>query len=565
MKMRRKVIQMKSSAKSKIIILISLGILFVLSPIINNSLNFNALNSINNLNDVNLTPSKISGRIHIDNNWTDAKAAGICTGDGTYSDPYVIEDLVIDGGGSGSCIWIENSIVYFKIQNCRLYNAIHSSYAAGINLWNASNGYVIDNQANDNGYIGINLIISNNNTILRNDACSQGIGIALQMSHNNLIKGNIFNKNSADASLASVGSDNNTILENSLNFNRRGIMLWFSSDNNVSRNFLNFNYNGIWIYEGCRRNTIYLNCLNNNSLTAFDEGGWSHWDNGSIGNYWSDYTGVDSDENGIGDTPYNITRSMYNSAVTNQDNFPLMECPLPVPVQGDMEDPIKSNAPSDFTVEYGYTGQSLSWTATDANPDTYWIELIGIAIVVASTPWSNNTPVVYNIPDGFSVGSYIYTVTFTDDYGNFITDSVDFTVVEDTTNPVITVSPNNFTVEVGYTEQSLSWTATDLNPDNYTIELQGTGIVAGPTEWTIGNAINYSIPNGFSPGVYIYTVNFTDDFGNSISNKVTVTIKAISGGAIPFELIIIALVIGGGGVIGVATLLLIIRKRKRIE
>ena len=40
---------------------------------------------------------------------------------------------------------------------------------------------------------------------------------------------------------------------------------------------------------------------------------------------------MDSDENGIGDTSYNITLSRYSSVVTNQDNFPLMECPLPVP------------------------------------------------------------------------------------------------------------------------------------------------------------------------------------------------------------------------------------------
>ncbi len=169
----------------------------------------------------------------------------------------------------------------------------------------------------------------------------------------------------------------------------------------------------------------------------------------------------------------------------------------------DMEDPIISNAPSDLTVETGYTGQSLSWTATDTNPGNYTIELIGTGIVVTSTPWANNTPVVYNIPDGFGVGSNIYTVTFTDDYGNFITDSVDFTV-EDTINPVITVNPNNFTVEAGYTEESLSWTATDANPDTYTIELIGTGIVTGPTVWTSG--ILYTTGVLLAQGVDVITI-----------------------------------------------------------
>jgi len=121
-------------------------------------------------------------------------------------------------------------------------------------------------------------------------------------------------------------------------------------------------------------------------------------------------------------------------------------------------------------------------------------------------------------------------------------------------------------VEFGYTGQSLSWTATDANPDTYTIELQGTGIIAGPTVWTSGNAINYNIPNGFSPGVYTYNITFTDESGNSISDTVTVTIvdddDEPPGGAIPFELIIIASVIGGGAVIGVAVVVFMRRKRK---
>ena len=58
--------------------------------------------------------SAVSGKIHIDGNsgWDAFKAAGNCTGNGTYSMPYVIEDLVIGDGGLGSCILIENSDVY---------------------------------------------------------------------------------------------------------------------------------------------------------------------------------------------------------------------------------------------------------------------------------------------------------------------------------------------------------------------------------------------------------------------------------------------------------------------
>jgi len=111
---------MKSNANSKIIILITLGIIFALSPIINNNFNFNGGNIVDfPLDNKNLKISEVSGKIRINDanptmNWSVAKKDGICTGNGTYSDPYIIEDLVINGGGSGDCILIQNSDVYFN-------------------------------------------------------------------------------------------------------------------------------------------------------------------------------------------------------------------------------------------------------------------------------------------------------------------------------------------------------------------------------------------------------------------------------------------------------------------
>ncbi|MCK4382661.1 MAG: hypothetical protein KAW66_05145, partial [Candidatus Lokiarchaeota archaeon] len=69
------------------------------------------------------------------------------------------------------------------------------------------------------------------------------------------------------------------------------------------------------------------------------------------------------------------------------------------------------------------------------------------------------------------MGVYVYIINIIDDYGNSIIDSVTFTV-EDTTDPAIISAPSDLTVEFGYTGQSVSWTATDANPNTYTIELQ---------------------------------------------------------------------------------------------
>ncbi|MEW6070370.1 MAG: PKD domain-containing protein, partial [Candidatus Thermoplasmatota archaeon] len=55
----------------------------------------------------------------------------------------------------------------------------------------------------------------------------------------------------------------------------------------------------------------------NNSWNAVDAGE-NMWDDGSEGNYWDDYTGIDIDGNGIGESPYIV-------GVTSIDYYPLMK------------------------------------------------------------------------------------------------------------------------------------------------------------------------------------------------------------------------------------------------
>ena len=130
--------------------------------------------------------------------------------------------------------------------------------------------------------------------------------------------------------------------------------------------------------------------------------------------------------------------------------------------------------------------------------------------------------------------------------------------VVDTTNPIITSAPSNLTVGFGYTGQTLSWTATDANPDTYTIELLGTGIVEVPTAWNSGVTILYNIPIGFAPGVYIYNITFTDGSGNSISNTVSVTINSSLEGAVPFGNFFLVFV-------GFSVIYLIFIKKRQID
>ncbi|MFW9820440.1 MAG: hypothetical protein ACFFE5_12585, partial [Candidatus Thorarchaeota archaeon] len=111
----------------KLIILLCLSNLFFTMLYLNLGFNMNIMemNKNNSFDTYDLKTSKVSGRIHIkgSSGWLNFKNDGNCTGTGTIVDPYVIEDLIIDGEGLSSCIWIEDSNVHFRIENCTVYNS----------------------------------------------------------------------------------------------------------------------------------------------------------------------------------------------------------------------------------------------------------------------------------------------------------------------------------------------------------------------------------------------------------------------------------------------------------
>jgi hypothetical protein len=65
-------------------------------------------------------------------------------------------------------------------------------------------------------------------------------------------------------------------------------------------------------------NDFYRNNFVNNAIQTSAGSGANAWSIGGQGNYWSDYTGVDANHDGIGDTPYLISP-------IGQDNYPLMD------------------------------------------------------------------------------------------------------------------------------------------------------------------------------------------------------------------------------------------------
>jgi len=160
-----------------------------------------------------------------------------------------------------------------------------------------------------------------------------GIYLRASMWHNgdlrnNVFLGNTITNNNRGIHLNSQMDDSiydNTISENIITDNTYGI--YFDSglyngkvyDNTISRNNITNNDYGIQI-KSSNDNKIYHNNFIGNNKNAYDTG-TNNWDNGSFGNYWDDYKGIDILKPwGIGDTPYYIRPHICG----NKDNYPLM-------------------------------------------------------------------------------------------------------------------------------------------------------------------------------------------------------------------------------------------------
>ena len=266
----------KSSTNTNIklilIILITLEILFALAF----QIIIVGKNNESDFDREKLRISATSGKIRIINNsgWIDFRNAGNCSGSGTYSDPYIIENLEIDGGGSGYGISIENSSVYFKIENCSIYNMGWGA-DAGIRLLNVNNSQLI---GNDCSYSQLGIVLGDvrdysggcyNNTIAGNIVNSNRGGIYLLDCYNNTLSGNTANNNTWSG-IYLIASNYTIVSGNTMKDNKMCGLNIGGGHNNVivSGNIISENHmQGLWMDESFN-NTVSGNIIENNNFSG---------------------------------------------------------------------------------------------------------------------------------------------------------------------------------------------------------------------------------------------------------------------------------------------------------
>ncbi len=313
---------------------------------------------IRNINLTSITVDNCSIGIALDN----ATNCNIAGGN--------IENSSVGGIALGLTEWFSQSVntshcSFINISTCVISQNQRVQSGPGIKITNSTYCTISNNTIYNMSYNaagpyanGIDLSYSDFNTIIDNNVSScdsGGISLAPPSDNNTISSNEFYSNNNSDLAESSwgillQGSSDNTIIENNISHSEYGFIL-------------------TTFYGICsENNTVFHNNVYSNAQNSYDNCSNNNWYSINIlhGNYWDDYTGSDSDADGVGETPYDIPGG------SNQDVYPLVNK--------------RTSPPSFVWVDGSYTSSTSGW-----NVDHFDTIQGGIDAVS-----SNGTVFVYN-------------------------------------------------------------------------------------------------------------------------------------------------------------------------
>ncbi|MDI6916569.1 MAG: right-handed parallel beta-helix repeat-containing protein, partial [Thermoplasmatales archaeon] len=231
--------------------------------------------------------------IYIDGNSGFNATNGVSAGDGSISNPYIIENWDINAS-SAHGIHIENTDVYFIVRNCMVHDGGINIY--GIYFYDVINGK-IDNITSYRNYYGVLFKSSSNNYIANSTIYNNsyhGIVFSSSSNINTIANCYIYNNDNQAGIQFNSYSSNNTIVNCTVDNHSWSITLYSSSNNTITNCVVHHNsVCGIGLDSVSNNNHITECTLYNNF-------------------YYGIFMGQSSDSNQI-----------KNCSVTNSDNYDL--------------------------------------------------------------------------------------------------------------------------------------------------------------------------------------------------------------------------------------------------
>ncbi len=239
-----------------------------------------------------------------------------------------IDSNIIVNKNLGRGIYLSSS------HNNTLIRNIANNNTNGIYIQSSNFNQITYNHANNNTERGFYIYSSDNNYIGNNRAeqnrgGDNGEGIILQDSRYNIVKKNTLNTNNGNG-IRIYGSHNNTIDYNVIENNTKyGVLFIESLENNITRNVIKNNtIIGISISDdSSEKNSVFKNLFVENGLHAQDNVGSlkiNYWNTSTVGNYWDNITGTDSNKDGIYDSASYTISGAYSGG---EDHYPIFGDP----------------------------------------------------------------------------------------------------------------------------------------------------------------------------------------------------------------------------------------------
>lgn len=404
----------------------------------------------------------------------------------------------------GNC----NGIVLYSSSNNIIANnnASWNYYSFGIFLFSSSNNNIANNNASGNSGEGIILsTFSNNNSVTDNNASGNsgaGIGLAYSSNYNTLVNNNA-SKNCDGVCLA-YSCNNNTLTNNRVSGNSyndsvtpsgKGIFLIGSSDNSIVDNDVAGNHiDGLCLYQADNRNLIthnrifgnakyginitslsnpsnpstgnhiHHNNFSNNDgggVQAYDDIDTNFWNDTTEGNYWSDWTTPDTNQDNIVDNPY-----IVDGNAGAQDYYPLVN-------------PISANQPptaiiDSITPNPAVQGQTVTFTGHGTDPD---------GSVVAYN-WTSNIDGKLNDSATFatsslSLGTHNITFKVKDDNNTWSQPATQTLTITIPPNQAPTAIIESIAPSPAYLGQPVRFIGLGIDPDGTIIEYNWTSNLDG--------------------------------------------------------------------------------------